>query len=210
MASTKTMNVIIHAALRRDLARFDGALAEFPVGCKTRATRLSAAWDNLAHQLHQHHQDEQTIFFPALRELGADESLVGDLDSEHARVLTALDAASTSMQPFRSSPSAGNARTAREAVAELNGILAEHLAHEERDLEPFAARHASTPQMTNARAAVRTAHKGKTGTFLAWLTDGADPDTARALRLQIPPPVLFIATRVGGRNYHRHIATAWD
>lgn len=103
-------------------------------------------------------------------------------------MLTALDAASTSMQAFHSGPSAGNARAARSAIAELHAIVADHLAHEERDLEPFAARHASTSQMKNAQAAVRTAHKGNTGTFLAWLTDGTDSDTASALRRAIPPP----------------------
>jgi hemerythrin-like domain-containing protein len=209
MPTRKTMNVIIHAALRRDLARFDEALNGFSNGYQNRADQLSAAWDNLEHQLHQHHRDEETIFFPACRELGADESLIGDLDGEHTGMLTALDAASTSMRALRSSPSAGNARAARAAVAELNAILRDHLAHEERDLEPFAARHARTPQMKTAVAAVRKAHKGNAGMFFAWLTDGAEPDTTRALRRVVPPPVLFLTTRVGGRHYHRRIASAW-
>src|SRR5688572_24472051 len=131
------MNTIIHAAFRRDLARFDGALGAFP-GSQARADQLWAAWDNYAHQLHQHHEDEETIFFPALQEVGAEESLVGDLDGEHKRMAAALEAATTAMQALRQSPSADNTSAAREAVTAFGAILNEHLAHEERDLEPFA------------------------------------------------------------------------
>ena len=85
MSQHHTMNRIVHAAFRRDLARFDGALAAFPADSRARAASLTAAWDNFATQLGQHHCDEETLFFPALRGLGAGESLLGDLDDEHAQ-----------------------------------------------------------------------------------------------------------------------------
>ena len=84
MTEHQTMNTIIHAAFRRDLARFDAALGEFPDGSQERAAQLVTAWDNFAHQLHHHHQDEETIFWPAFRELGADEALTSDLGGEDA------------------------------------------------------------------------------------------------------------------------------
>ena len=209
MTEHKSMNTIIHAAFRRDLARFDKALGAFPAGSRERADQLSAAWDNFASQLHHHHQDEETIFWPALRELGADEALVGDLGGEHARMLTALDTASASMQTFHSDPSAANAAAARTAVAELHRSVEEHLTHEERDLEPFMASQLATPQLKAAQVAVRKAHKGGAGTFFAWLMDGKDPDVASALRHEIPAPVLFVIGRLGGRDYNRRIASVW-
>ena len=66
-----SMNVIIHAAFRRDLHRFDAALGAWPEGSETRAGEIATAWDNFAVQLHHHHHDEETIFFPVLRTLGA-------------------------------------------------------------------------------------------------------------------------------------------
>lgn len=41
----RTMNTIVHAAFRRDLARFDAALAAFPDGDQRRADELGRAWD---------------------------------------------------------------------------------------------------------------------------------------------------------------------
>ncbi|MDQ2749797.1 MAG: hemerythrin domain-containing protein [Actinomycetota bacterium] len=209
MAEHQTMNTIIHAAFRRDLARLDAALAGFPTGSRQRAGQLNAAWDNLASQLHQHHQDEETIFWPALRTLGADDSMIGDLGGEHARMLAALDEAGRLMAAFRADPSADNAQAARSAIAELTGVVDGHLDHEERDLEPFVVRQLATPEMKAAQVAVRKAHKGGAGTFFAWLMDTDDPEVKAALRREIPPPVLFVIGRIGGRSYRRTVARAW-
>jgi hypothetical protein len=46
MTEHKTRNTVIHAAFRRDLARFDNALGGFPAGSRTRADQLDGAWDN--------------------------------------------------------------------------------------------------------------------------------------------------------------------
>jgi hemerythrin-like domain-containing protein len=209
MAEHRTMNTIIHAAFRRDLARFDAALADFPDGAQDRATQLVTAWDNFAHQLHHHHQDEETIFWPAFRELGADEALTSDLGGEHARMLTALDHADEVVRRLSTDPSTAQAAAARAAVGELGEVLLEHLDHEERELEPWAAARKDTPQMKAAAAEVRKAHKGGTGTFVAWLLDGATPEEAAALRREIPAPVVRVLKAVPGRHYRRTVASVW-
>ena len=43
--ATITMNEIIHAAVRRDLARAESALRSFPDGDRSRAEALKRAWD---------------------------------------------------------------------------------------------------------------------------------------------------------------------
>jgi len=209
MTEHKTMNTVIHAAFRRDLARFDDALGGFPAGSRARADQLEGAWNNFSYQLHHHHEDEETIFWPGLRQLGATEALMGELESEHAHMLSALDAADAAMKTFHAGPSEENASTAHSSTTDLGGVILSHLAHEERDLEPIAAAHSASPQMKAAQKAVRKAHKGNTGTFFTWLLDGADPDAKAGLRRELPPPVLFVIVRVGGRDYNRRIAPVW-
>jgi hemerythrin-like domain-containing protein len=209
MTEHQTMNTVIHAAIRRDIARFDAALAAFPAGSQQRAEELTRAWKNFAFQIHQHHEDEETIFWPAFKALGADESLVTDLDGEHERMKGALTVADSVMQEFRTAPTASNAEAARAAITGLSTVLNEHFTHEERDLEPFAAGHRETPEIKQAQTKVRKAHKGVTGTFAAWLLDGADDDAKARLRKEIPPPVLFVLSRIPGRRYNRDIASVW-
>lgn len=182
----KTMNTIVHAAFRRDLARFDAALRAFPAGNWRRAVQLKTAWDWFAGELHHHHDYEETYFWPALGEAAA------------------------AMDHFHANPAADAAAAARSALAHLNAVLLGHLAHEERDLEPISAHYATAPPMKAATKKVIKAHKGRLGGVLAWLQDGADVDARRALRQEIPLPVVLVATGIGGRRYRRDIATVWS
>ncbi len=209
MSTGMTMNAIIHAAFRRDLRRFDQALRDFPPDSQRRADELAAAWDNLAYQLHQHHHDEEVIFWPTLRSLGIDDTLVGQLEGEHAQMLDALSSATTSMEALRADPSDSSARAARGEVGNLESVLTGHLAHEERDMEPRSLAFHATPQFKAAQKRVRRAHRGNQGTLFAWLLDGADIDARRGLRREIPPPVVFVIRRVGGRRYLRNVAPVW-
>src|SRR4051794_21279662 len=127
MTEHKTMNTIIHAAFRRDLKRFDAALATFPAGSKERADQLGTAWDNFAFQLDHHHADEETIFWPALRSLGADESMAEELEGEHATMLTALAAANRALAAFRADPSPPRTTEAHSALVQLAEVLTDHL-----------------------------------------------------------------------------------
>jgi hemerythrin-like domain-containing protein len=204
-----TMNTVIHAAFRRDLARFDSALASFPDGSQERADQLVTAWDNYQHQLHHHHQDEETIFWPAFRELGADEALTSDLGGEHMQMLTALDHADEVVRRLSGDPSAARAANARAAIGELGEVLRDHLAHEEATLEPWAATVMGEPRMKQALTEVRKAHKGQAGTFVAWLLDGAEPDDVAGLKREMPPPVVALLNAVPGRHYRKNVATVW-
>lgn len=206
----QTMNTIIHAAFRRDLRRVADALDRFPAGSQARAERLRAAWHNVAHQLHVHHCDEETLFWPAFRELGVDPALIEELESEHGQMVAALTAAEQAMERFAADPGANQATGARSAVDRLHRVLDEHLSHEERDLEPFGARHKDTPQHKAAVARARKSHTEGVGTFFAWLSDTDDPAIAAALRHEVPAPVLFLLTKVGGRRYTRRSAATWN
>ncbi len=206
----QSMNTIIHAAFRRDLARFDDALATFPAGSRARADELVTAWTHFHEQLHHHHHNEETIFWPALRELGAPEALVGDLAGEHASMTLALDTADAAMTAVGTEVSAANVAAAGDAVRALRANVATHLAHEERDLEPVLLRNLHSPTIKAAEKVLRRSQtQREAGVFFAWLQDGAAPADRRALAQNVPPPVLFVLSRLLGRRYRRQVAPVW-
>lgn len=209
MTEHKTLNTVVHAAFRRDLLRFDAALADFPVGSRDRADQLKRAWDFFETELHHHHQYEEDVFWPTLKEMGVDLSLVEDLDAEHDAMRAALVGASAAMAQLHASATVQGAADARAALAHFSDVLLDHLAHEEQDMEPISAAHAATPEMRAAVKRVIKAHRGQLGSLVAWLQDGADADAHRGLREEIPPPVVFVLTRIPGRRYRREIATVW-
>lgn len=210
MTEHLTLNTVIHAAVRRDIARFQEALAVFPIGSQERAAQLEIAWQNLDHQLYHHHHGEETIFWPALRELGADESLVGDLGGEHERLAEAMTLTRKAMSALASDPSEANVDRARAAFQTLSEVVETHFAHEERDLEPMMAGVIASPQWKQAQAQIRkTQSPAATGVYFAWLLDDADPDARTFVRREIPRPALFVLSRVLGRSYKR-VAAVWE
>lgn len=206
---SRSMNTIIHAAFRRDLRRFDAALAALEPGGQQRASELYRAWQHYAGQLQQHHDGEEEIFFPALACVAAVTALIADLEAEHGALLAALMAADTAMQDLEAGPDAGHLKAAREAMSVFQQVLDTHLSHEERDFEPVARQHAVSPEMKAAEKAIRRRHRSDSGDFFCWLLDGAAPADAAALRRLIPAPVLHAATFVGGRTYKTRIAPVW-
>ena len=210
MSKTTTLNPAIHAAFRRDLRRFDDALDALDVDDSPRVRQLNTAWDNFSYQLHRHHQDEESFFWPAFHELGVDSSIVDRLEGEHVGMVAALDVADRAMRVFRTDTTYENTKAARIAIAELHQILHEHLAHEERDLDPFSVQHKYTKQHKAAEAAARKAHTEGAGTFFAWLSDRCDARTSGILRREVPAPLLWLVVHIGGRRYRRDIAPIWS
>lgn len=205
-----SMNRVIHGAVRRDLDRFTNALGTLDGDDERRVEQVSTAWANFYEQLTRHHSSEHRIAWPALRKAGVSDDLIDQFDAEHDRMAAALDRAGQAMRSLRGSPSAENAKAAREAVVTLRATTAEHLDHEEAELEPFYLEHAHTPEMkAMGRAFGREYKPPEAGTYFAWLQDGASSDELAGLRQNVPGPVVAIIGRVFGGKYRRTIAPAW-
>lgn len=209
MTEHRTLNTVVHAAFRRTIARFDGALAAFPDGSQQRAVQLKRAWDFFEEELHHHHDYEEEYFWPALQQTDADLSAVAELDSEHDAMREALGHATQAMVVLRAIPTTDNAVSARAAVAHLGEVLLNHLSHEERDLEPISAAYQDAPPMKAALKQVKKAHLKSMGNFVEWLQDGADAADLAGMRKELPPPVIFLFGKIAGRRYRREIAPTW-
>lgn len=205
------MNKVIHGAVRRDLKRFSTAFAAFPDGDTKRAAALGHAWDNFNHQLHHHHHGEHEIAWPALLELGVGQELITRLDSEHDAMAAALDAADAAVTTVRSSATASDATSAATALEALRVATETHLDHEEAELEPLFLANAGSPVLTEmGRKFGRSMSPPASGTFFAWLSEGASPAELEALTTEIPKPVVTIIRGLFGGGYRRSIAPLWQ
>jgi len=205
-----TMNRVIHAAVRRDLDRFESALASAPDGDRARAQQLQVAYANLHDQLKHHHEGEDTHVFPFLARVEGTTELVEVMETEHQAMADALSDAHTAMDTYASTGSAGDAHAARDAVVRANAVVERHLHHEEDELEPHMLPHLETPEWKAVEKQLRPASLADTGRFMAWVQDGMADEERTYLRSTIPPPVTFLLSRVAGRSYYRDVAPAWQ
>jgi len=210
MASQMSMNRVIHAALRRTLDRFSDALASFPDGDAARARELATAWQYFYGQFTIHHTGEHAFAWPALREVGVNGELLDQLDAEHDKIALGLTAAGQAISTLVATPTAESAAAAHERIKELSAVAADHLKHEEAELESVYWDKRDTPQIKEmGRKFSRDMGLAEAGSFFAWLQDGATPEENAALRASVPAPVVTILTAVRGGKYRRTIAPVW-
>lgn len=205
-----TMNRVIHAAVRRDLARLQSALSSARDGDVARARQLEKAYANLQRELTQHHEGEDDLVFPYLAKVDGAPDLLKDMEEEHHAMAAALAETRTAMAAYASSGSAADAGSARESVGRTQAVVDQHLTHEENDLEPLLGPHLETPEWKAVEKRLRPKSPALTGRFMAWIQDGMTDDGRTYLRSTIPPPVTFLLSRLAGRSYHREIAPTWQ
>ena len=131
-ASMATLLLLSHHAFRRDLAHFTLALAKLDVMDAARAAALRTEWQSYREALHGHHVMEDSNIFPNVRagrpELGA---VIDELGEEHRRIDPLLERGDRAFAPSL------DVGAAKRVVAELQGLLVEHLEREEASIVPF-------------------------------------------------------------------------
>jgi hypothetical protein len=206
MAEAMSMNKLIHAAVRRDLARFSGALASFPDGSAARAGQLHTAWKYFYGELDYHHHGEHDIAWPALESVGVPRTTLDQMDAEHDRLAQALGTADTAFAALVKSPTEASAKDAAVAIGDLESVVDEHLAHEEAEIEPVYQAKRNTPELKAMGRKFAKRNPKEAGDFFAWLQNGATPDERAALRAQVPAPVVAVFSRLLGGRYRRTVA----
>lgn len=173
-ASMATMLMMSHHGLRRDLARFAGALAG-PVDA-VKADALREEWQSYHQTLHGHHQAEDNGMFPSMR--GQSESLAKTIDklgADHRLIDPLLERGDRAFSEVAANPGA-----ARALVRELQELLGPHLALEEAELIPLIRGAKEFPTPPNDEAAAMYAQG------FAWAMDGIAPEVLEQVHGMLP------------------------
>lgn len=202
-----SMNRIIHSAVRRDVARTERALRDAPAGDTQRLQEVQRGWNHLVVQLTHHHEQEDALIWPYLRGEGVDASLLDAMESEHQAMSRALADGTAAVE--HAVTGQVPAATAADVVANAGRVINDHLAHEERDIEPQLAQRHDDPAWKAIEKRFREGGLVRAGTMMAWLQDGGDEEAQTALTATIPPPVLFVLSHGFGRGYHKNVAPVW-
>jgi hemerythrin superfamily protein len=207
--ATMSVNQVIHAAVRRDVARTEQALRALPDGDRDRARQLQRAWENLVRELTHHHESEDAMIWPFLLSRGVDADLMRAMEDEHAAMKKALADVSDAIDTVVVDPTAARAGQAADVVARSSAVVNAHLDHEERDVEPLLEAHEDDPEWKAVAKKLRPQRISDVGAALAWMQDGAGERERAGLRANIPGPVLSVVTTVFGRRYRREVAPTW-
>ena len=133
--------------------------------------------------------------------MGVADSTIQTLDVEHAAMATDLATARGAMSRLKSSAARADADVALAAMARLQESTVTHFDHEEAEIEDELTQRAHHPAMKEmGRQFSRRSGPAKSGTFFAWMQDGATPDEKSALRAHVPAAVLVLLGGLFGRR----------
>ena len=210
MTEHKTMNTIIHAAFRRDLARFDSALAAFP-GTQARADQLWTAGTTTP---------TSCTSTTTTRRRSSGRRCVSSVRTSRWSAISTASTSGWRRPSGREHRDDGAAREPdgrqRQRRPRVRGRVRRHPHRPPgpRGARPRAVRGGEarrvTPSSRPRRPPYARRTRAQSGTFFAWLSDDAGPDERAALGKMLPAPVMFVLSRVGGRDYRRRVASVWS
>jgi hemerythrin-like domain-containing protein len=138
----------VHGVLRDTLGAAPRLIGDIAPGDAAKVDQIANYYDNILYFLEAHHDGEEVIVFPRLRDRCPDDAaLLDSLESEHKEALKLLAAARGALAAW---PSAGGDAAVQMAVAEsleaLRAQLVEHLDEEEARAHCRSARSTSSPR----------------------------------------------------------------
>ncbi len=197
----------MHHAIRTSNQRLVSALADLQRNPRQSAIPALQRWvAGYCQELRNHHQIEDTIFFPALAARVpsyADYAKV--LDDDHHQLETLVEQIDVTVEQLTGAtePQEQQLATALMRAVELRDLMSAHLDVEDREILPMFERHFEAPEYeamdVRARRSVSMKHAMF---FVPWFMTSARPDDAAALMRKAPPPLKAI-DRITRRRYAR-------
>jgi iron-sulfur cluster repair protein YtfE (RIC family) len=175
-----------HQAFRRDLVRLRASAVPSHLRDPARRVSIMAGWNVFKHQLHIHHNAEDTFIWPKLRQRLATSdaaiSILGEMDAEHEVIDPLLAAVDTAFDQPEVEDVAG-------VLDELIGSISFHLDHEEREAMPMIGEALSEQEWDEVSGAIRSVGMPSVAEYVPWLCDGFQDAAAERILSVLPPPV---------------------
>jgi len=180
----------MHAALRRDAARFVSVAPRLK-GAERIPPTIEDGWTQFRDELVRHHGAEDDDLWPALRSHLSAPNDFHELDlmvEEHRQLQPAIDAVEDAL---------AERRDVLAAAKPLASVLGDHLDHEERKIFPLLERHLSRREwrsfLVTERRRTPLRHRPE---FLTWVLDDASERDTAAVLAELPPPGRVVYRRL--------------
>lgn len=130
--------VIIHSVFRRELRLAPDMVRAVPDGDTTRSGVVSEHLTDLLDLLHHHHEGEDQLLWPKLRERAAEfTDLFDSMDADHGSIGSSIDAVQSALRDWSGTADRAHGDRLAEALDALLPPLVDHLDREEERILPL-------------------------------------------------------------------------
>lgn len=201
--------VVVHRAFRREFTLLPQLVRAVTAGDTDRAALIAKHARLLLAALHLHHTSEDELLWPKLADrCPPDASLVRRMEGQHERVEHYTDRIALVLDRWTAEARLAVTEELAGAFDGLHATLFEHLAEEEREILPLAARHVTQAEWDElGQHGIATMTKAQLPLMFGMILEEATPDEAALLYAGVPAPVRFLTRHVFLPKYRRYVRT---
>jgi iron-sulfur cluster repair protein YtfE (RIC family) len=197
----------VHGVFRDTLGSAPILVGGVAPGDAERAALIANYYENILSFLHSHHDGEEHLVFPLLRERceGAG-ALLDEMAEQHHEALELLGQAQAALAAWPGGDAAAQKAT-QERLDELCSHLNEHLAEEEQNVLPLAAEHLSMQEWGALPGhGMANFHGDKIWLILGLIRERMTDGQRAAMMANMPPPALEMWTGFGQQAFTDYAA----
>ncbi|MDC2958081.1 hemerythrin domain-containing protein [Streptomyces gilvifuscus] len=197
--------VVLHRVFRREIPLLADLIEVAAPGDRRRTAVLAAHLDLVLGALGEHHEGEDDLLWPKLRERAAPgDNVVSRMAGQHEAIASALAAATELSHRWRTQADRDTALLLAEALRTLDLHAAAHMDDEEEHLLPLMTDHITPREWTEVgERGRRSVPKTKLLIFLGAILEDATPQERRLFLSQMPAPARLLWRTLGTRLYKR-------
>jgi hemerythrin-like domain-containing protein len=192
----------VHGVFRDTLGAAPRLIGEIAPGDAARVGVIANYYENVLSFLEAHHDGEDKVVFPLLRERCADQSALMDLfDEDHEEAIRLMEAAMASLGAWSSGDDSASSAVVRDLEA-LRLQLVEHLNREESEGLPLCAEHLSAEEWGALPGHGMAAFQGdKIWLILGLIAERMNDEQRAAMMEHLPPPAVEMWSGFGERAF---------
>jgi hemerythrin-like domain-containing protein len=181
----------VHGVFRDSLGAAPTLVGGIAPGDAERVALIANYYENILSFLEAHHEGEELLVFPLLRERCPEDcALVDHMADQHHEAMALLAEAQSSLAAWPGGDAAAQ-QAAQERLDELCHHLLEHLDQEEQKVLPLASEHLSMEEWGQMpRHGMANFHGDKIWLILGLIQERMTEGQRAAMLAHMPPPAL--------------------
>jgi iron-sulfur cluster repair protein YtfE (RIC family) len=206
LVDTRDM-IEVHRVIRREFGLTPALVRATAAGDLARATTVAGHLGLMSQLLAIHHGEEDRQLWPKLAGRVPDQigPVVALMEHQHEQIHRASESAAALLPTWRVTAAAAAGARLAEVLDGLCTILDEHLAAEEQQILPLAARHLTEKEWARLGAeGFAQVPKNKLPLVVGMLMYQGDPEVIGSMLAHAPAPARLVLPVLGPRAYARY------
>ncbi|MFH7596443.1 hemerythrin domain-containing protein [Streptomyces racemochromogenes] len=201
--------VVLHRVFRREIPLLADLIEAAAPGDRRRTVVLADHLDLILGALQEHHEGEDQLLWPKLRERAVpDTDVVARMADQHEAIAGALATATELSRRWRTQADRATAVRLAAALRTLDRHAAGHMDDEEEHLLPLMAAHITPGEWAEVgERGRRSVPKAKLLVFLGAILEDATAQERQLFLSQMPAPARLLWRTLGTRLYDRTTAS---